>query len=92
MQYTRSEIRHACYRAKNGLITEKIAPILSLVEPLLEEHQNWDNFSKVWDDRRERKARGMINKNIYKHFCWASPGLVKIKTFYRKLFGAMRSA
>jgi hypothetical protein len=47
--YTRSEIRHSCYRAKNGAATEKNRTILALVEPLLESHQRYENFAEVWD-------------------------------------------
>jgi hypothetical protein len=47
--YTRSEIRHACYRAKNDAATEKNREVLALVEPLLNETQRWANFSEVWD-------------------------------------------
>jgi len=47
--YTRSEIRHACYRAKNKAVSEKNKPILALVEPLMQHNHRWDNFSEVWD-------------------------------------------
>lgn len=47
--YQRSEIRHACYRAKKNAATEKNREILALIEPLLESHQRWDNFAEVWD-------------------------------------------
>lgn len=47
--YSRSEIRHACFRAKNKVATEKNKQILSLIEPMLEIHQRWENFSDVWD-------------------------------------------
>lgn len=47
--YQRSEIRHACYRAKNGSVMENNKEILARVEPLLEIHQNWKNFGEVWD-------------------------------------------
>lgn len=47
--YTRSEIRHACYRAKNNAATEKNLEILKHVEPLLQTHHRWDNFAEVWD-------------------------------------------
>ena len=46
---TRSEIRHACYRAKNNAATEKNLELLSIVEPLLHPHQRWENFADVWD-------------------------------------------
>lgn len=47
--YSRSELRNACFRAKNGVSTEKHAPMLDLVLPLLKDGQRWDNFSTVWD-------------------------------------------
>jgi len=47
--YTRSEIRHACYRAKNNAVTEKNRVILDLVEPLMMHNHRWDNFAVVWD-------------------------------------------
>jgi hypothetical protein len=47
--FKRSEIRHACYRAKKGLITESVQPILASVEPLLGPGQRWENFGKEWD-------------------------------------------
>ncbi|MEI6125260.1 MAG: glycosyltransferase family 2 protein [Pseudomonadota bacterium] len=37
------------------------------------------NFSKIWKDRQERKARGLINKKIYKHFYRDFPTLLKTK-------------
>lgn len=50
------------------------------------------NFSKVWKDRRERKAKGLIDNKIYKHFFWDCPNLVKIKVFCQNLFRTMYSA
>ena len=47
--YTRSEIRHSCYRAKNNAVTEKNRVILDLVEPLMQHNHRWDNFAEVWD-------------------------------------------
>lgn len=47
--YSRSEIRHACYRAKNGAVTEKNKSILALIEPLLQHNYKWENFSIEWD-------------------------------------------
>lgn len=46
---TRSQIRHACYRAKNKAATAANQEILNQVEPLLIEGQTWDNFSDIWD-------------------------------------------
>lgn len=45
----RSTLRHACYRAKNGVATEENLQLLSHVEPLLGPGQTWNNFSVVWD-------------------------------------------
>lgn len=47
--YKRSEIRYACYKAKNGVITDETKPVLDAVSGLLEIHQRWENFSKEWD-------------------------------------------
>lgn len=47
--YSRSEVRHACYRAKNGLISEKNKPIIALVESLFKHNHRWDNFTTEWD-------------------------------------------
>lgn len=54
--YTKSEIRHACYRAKKGAATEKNWELLSkCVEPLLGIEQRWENFGDVWDILVNRK-------------------------------------
>lgn len=45
----RSELRHACFRAKNGVATEQNMQLLKLVEPLLQPSQRWENFSQEWD-------------------------------------------
>lgn len=47
--YARSELRHACFRAKKGAVTEKNQPLLDLIQPLLKPHERWENFGKVWD-------------------------------------------
>ena len=47
--FSRSEIRHACYRAKNNRVSEKNREILALVEPLMQHNHRWDNFAEVWD-------------------------------------------
>lgn len=47
--YTRSELRHACFRAKKGAVTEKNQPLLDIIQPLLQVHQRWENFTKEWD-------------------------------------------
>lgn len=47
--YSRSEIRHACFRAKNGALTDKNKKIVEIVKPLLKTHQRFDNFTTEWD-------------------------------------------
>lgn len=47
--YRRSEIRHACFRAKKNAATEENKKVLAIVEPLLDVHQRWENFGTVWD-------------------------------------------
>jgi hypothetical protein len=46
---SRSQIRHACYRAKNNAVTPSNQEAIALIQPLLNEGQNWSNFSTVWD-------------------------------------------
>lgn len=46
---TRSELRHACYRAKKNAATDKNRALLTLVEPLLQDSQTWSNFADEWD-------------------------------------------
>jgi hypothetical protein len=47
--YARSELRHACFRAKKGVATEQNRLLLDVIQPLLQPHQRWENFNKVWD-------------------------------------------
>ena len=47
--FTRSELRHACYREKNGAATEENKKLLLHIEPLLSITQNFKNFSVDWD-------------------------------------------
>lgn len=47
--YKRSELRHACFRAKNGAQTEANSVLLAVIEPLLVIGQRWDNFASEWD-------------------------------------------
>jgi hypothetical protein len=47
--YSRSDIRHACFRAKNSALSEKNQKIIDIVVPLLGAHQRFDNFATVWD-------------------------------------------
>ena len=54
----RGEIRHSCYRMKNGVATDKNKEIAKVVEPLLKEGQTWSNFSTEWDIMLD------LNKNI----------------------------
>ena len=37
------------------------------------------NFSKIWNDRRERQSRGMISNRIRRHFCWDIERLLSTK-------------
>ncbi len=37
------------------------------------------NFSKIWNDRRERKSKGMISSRIRRHFCWDIERLLSAK-------------
>lgn len=45
----RSEMRHALYRAKNGIFAESKQHIYDLVEPKIPVNESWDTFSKNWD-------------------------------------------
>lgn len=47
--YKRSELRHACFRAKNGKATEANKELLDVIEPLLVVGQRWENFGSEWD-------------------------------------------
>tara|TARA_R110000772_G_scaffold87055_1_gene181768 strand:- start:208 stop:840 length:633 start_codon:yes stop_codon:yes gene_type:complete len=49
--YSRSDLRHACYRAKsnNNVVAEKHKPLLQVIEPLLPDYATWDNFTDRWD-------------------------------------------
>lgn len=47
--YKRSDLRHACYRAKNNSVTNANRVLLDVVEPLLSPGQRWENFSTIWD-------------------------------------------
>ena len=47
--YSRSKLRHACYRAKNNAVTEKEEKILKVITPLLDKQHTWDRFSLTWD-------------------------------------------
>ena len=45
----RSEIRHALYRAKNGIFAEDKQFIYDMVEPKLPVNENWNTFTINWD-------------------------------------------
>lgn len=47
--YSRSELRHACYRAKNNAVSETQKPIIDIIEPLLVVGQRFENFAELWD-------------------------------------------
>lgn len=47
--YSRSELRHACFRAKNKAVSEQQKPIIELIESLLEVGQRFENFTELWD-------------------------------------------
>lgn len=47
--YKRSELRHACFRAKKNAATADNLVLLSKLEPLLVTGQRWENFAVVWD-------------------------------------------
>lgn len=45
----RSEIRHALYRAKNGILADDKKHIYDMVEPKLPAPETWATFAKNWD-------------------------------------------
>lgn len=45
----RSEIRHALYRAKNGIMSTDKQYVYDIVEPMIPFNQNWSTFSITWD-------------------------------------------
>lgn len=45
----RSEIRHALYRAKNGIFAESKQHIYDMVEPKIPVNESWATFAKNWD-------------------------------------------
>ena len=47
--YSRSELRHACYRAKNNAVSEQQKPIVEMIEALLSPGQRFENFTELWD-------------------------------------------
>lgn len=47
--YTRSELRHACYRAKNNAVTPDKQPLLDVVAPHIPPRESWSTFADKWD-------------------------------------------
>lgn len=47
--YSRSELRHACYRAKNNAVSAQQKPIVEMIEALLSPGQRFENFTELWD-------------------------------------------
>lgn len=47
--YSRSEIRHVCYRAKKNAVSNAQKPILDVIQGLLKEGQRFENFTVEWD-------------------------------------------
>lgn len=45
----RSIIRHALYRAKNGIFTPEKQHIYDLVKPEIPMNESWETFTKNWD-------------------------------------------
>lgn len=49
MKMNRSEIRHALYRAKNGIFADSKKHIYDMVEPKIPANESWSTFAKSWD-------------------------------------------
>jgi hypothetical protein len=60
--YSRSDVRHACFRAKKNVASENNKIILQQVEKLLIPGQRWDNFTKVWDLLVDKTGKIVIIK------------------------------
>ncbi len=45
----RSEIRHALYRAKNGIFADDKKHIYDMVEPKIPVNESWSTFAENWD-------------------------------------------
>lgn len=45
----RSEVRHALYRAKNGVPSADKQDIYDIVEPMIPKGETWSDFSVKWD-------------------------------------------
>lgn len=60
--YSRSDIRHACFRAKKNVASEENKKVLVEVEKLLSPGQRWGNFTKVWDVLIDRSGKIVIIK------------------------------
>lgn len=78
---TRSQIRHACYRAKNKVATDANKEILNQIEPLLLEGQNWDNFSNTWDIFVDRNGKVKI-VHPERNASFIEKTLLKISTYF----------
>jgi hypothetical protein len=56
----RSELRHACFRVKNGVATDANMELFKQVEPLLDVHQSVENFQQVWDLYVNKKTNKIV--------------------------------
>lgn len=59
---SKSELRHACFRAKNNSATEKNQIFLDMIKPLLKPGQTWENFATIWDLLIDKKQNIIIIK------------------------------
>lgn len=83
--YKRSELRHACFRAKNKAETKENKILLDLIIPLLSESQRFENFAEVWDILLDRKKNIVVIKpesdaDFIKTVCQEKSFQVKYKT------------
>jgi hypothetical protein len=83
--YKRSELRHACFRAKNKSATEDNKILLAVIEPLLNETQRFENFTEVWDILLDRKKNIVVIKpesdnDFIKTVCQEKSFQIKYKT------------
>jgi hypothetical protein len=47
--YSRSELRHVCFRAKNNAVSDQQKSIKEMIESLLSVGQRFENFTTLWD-------------------------------------------
>ena len=47
--YSRSELRHVCYRAKNNALSDQQKPVAEMIQSLLQVGQTFNNFTTQWD-------------------------------------------